>query len=199
MKIIDADAHVVESERTWDFLDETDRQFAPQVMVFKDRGDGAGPRSGDEFWKIGGRVFAKGRNIGHDTSRESREMESVKARLAHMDELEIDVQVLYPSLFLRALAPLPHVDLALCKSYNRWLIVRSMIVGREPHRQAWPSKTGSLTEFLNFDSRAAGRSATTGFITGQDHIIPFLSPARLLGGPISRRDQYVAYSDWIGG
>src|ERR687891_419610 len=118
MKIIDADAHVVESERTWDFLDEADRPFAPRVVVFKDR---SGPGSSDEFWKIGGRVFSKGRNIGHDTSRESREMENVKARLAHMDELDIQVQVLYPSLFLRALTVLPDVDAALCKSYNRWL------------------------------------------------------------------------------
>jgi hypothetical protein len=40
MEIIDADAHVVESDRTWDFLNEADKQFAPRVMVFKDR-DGA--------------------------------------------------------------------------------------------------------------------------------------------------------------
>jgi predicted TIM-barrel fold metal-dependent hydrolase len=38
-----------------------------------------------------------------------------------MHDLGIDVQVLYPSLFLRTLTPLPHVDAALCKSYNRWL------------------------------------------------------------------------------
>ena len=122
MAIIDADAHVVESERTWDFLDEAERQFAPRVMVFKDYGgDGSGKSGTDEFWKIGGRVFAKGRNIGHDTPRESREMENIKARLTHMDALGIDVQVLYPSLFLRALTTLPHVDTALCKSYNRWM------------------------------------------------------------------------------
>lgn len=122
MAIIDADAHVVESERTWDFLDEAERQFAPRVMVFKDLGgDGSGKSGTDEFWKIGGRVFVKGRNIGHDTPRESREMENIKARLTHMDELGIDVQVLYPSLFLRALTTLPHVDTALCKSYNRWM------------------------------------------------------------------------------
>jgi predicted TIM-barrel fold metal-dependent hydrolase len=122
MPIIDADAHVVESERTWDFLGEAEKSFAPRVMVFKDRvGDGPSHRAGDEFWMIGGRVFAKGRNIGYDTPRESREMENVEARLAHMDKLGIDVQVLYPSLFLRALTLLPHVDTALCKSYNRWL------------------------------------------------------------------------------
>ena len=122
MAIIDADAHVVESERTWDFLDDGARQLAPRVMVFKDEtGPDATRPASDEYWKIGGRVFVKGRNIGHDTSRESREMENVKARLAHMDELGVDVQVLYPSLFLRALTNLPHVDTALCKSYNRWL------------------------------------------------------------------------------
>jgi predicted TIM-barrel fold metal-dependent hydrolase len=122
MKIIDADAHVVESERTWEFIDEADRQFAPRVMIFKDRaGADRSERSSDEFWKIGGRVFAKGRNIGHDTPRESREMENVQARLAHMDDLGVHIQVLYPSLFLRALTSLPHVDTALCKSYNRWL------------------------------------------------------------------------------
>jgi len=122
MRVIDADAHVVESERTWEFLDEADKGFAPRVMVFKDHyQESPAPRSNDEYWMINGRVFAKGRNIGPDTSRESREMEDVKARLAHMDRLQVDVQVLYPSLFLRALTVLPNVDTALCKSYNRWL------------------------------------------------------------------------------
>lgn len=121
MAIIDADAHVVESERTWDYLDESERELAPRVMVYKDQSAGLGKRDSDEYWKIGGRVFVKGRNIGHDTPRESREMDDVKMRLSHMDELGVDVQVLYPSLFLRALTNLPHVDAALCKSYNRWL------------------------------------------------------------------------------
>ena len=120
MRVIDADAHVVESERTWEFLDEAG--LAPRVMVLKDHYQESPARgSSDEYWMINGRVFAKGRNIGHDTSRESREMEDVKARLAHMDKLQVDVQVLYPSLFLRALTVLPHVYTALCRSYNRWL------------------------------------------------------------------------------
>jgi predicted TIM-barrel fold metal-dependent hydrolase len=38
-----------------------------------------------------------------------------------MDDLGVDCQVLYPSLFLRTLTPLPNVDAALSKSYNRWL------------------------------------------------------------------------------
>jgi predicted TIM-barrel fold metal-dependent hydrolase len=103
-------------------MNASEREFAPRVMVFKDppKNTGGRQRAG-EYWMIGNRVFAKDSNIGYDTARETREMADIKARLAHMDELEINVQVLYPSLFLRALTPLPHVDTAMCKSYNRWL------------------------------------------------------------------------------
>jgi predicted TIM-barrel fold metal-dependent hydrolase len=38
-----------------------------------------------------------------------------------MDELGVDVQVLYPSVFLRPLTIRAEVELALCRSYNRWL------------------------------------------------------------------------------
>jgi predicted TIM-barrel fold metal-dependent hydrolase len=120
MAVIDADAHVVEWERTWDYMEEAERSFAPQVMVFKNPASKAAGRA-NEYWMIGGRIFAKDGNIGFDIARERREAEDIGARVAHMDELGVNVQVLYPSLFLRMLTPLPHVDTALCRSYNRWL------------------------------------------------------------------------------
>jgi predicted TIM-barrel fold metal-dependent hydrolase len=192
MDTIDADAHVVESERTWDFLGEGEKSFAPRVMVFKDRsGDGPGHRAGDEFWMIGGRVFAKGRNIGHDTPRESREMENVETRLAHMDKLGIDVQVLYPSLFLRALTLLPHVDTALCKSYNRWL---AEIWKLGENRLRWVlmpplHQMDAAIEELNF---GAGNGACGVFIRGVEgdnlptdpYFFPLYQEASKLGMPI---------------
>jgi predicted TIM-barrel fold metal-dependent hydrolase len=48
-------------------------------------------------------------------------MEDVEARLRHMDELEVNIQVLYPTVFLRPITNRPDLELALCKSYNRWL------------------------------------------------------------------------------
>jgi len=48
-------------------------------------------------------------------------MDDVQTRLRHMDELEVDVQVLYPSVFLRPLTSKPEVELALARSYNRWM------------------------------------------------------------------------------
>jgi predicted TIM-barrel fold metal-dependent hydrolase len=38
-----------------------------------------------------------------------------------MDQLDIDVQVLYPSLFLRPLTARAEVENAICRSYNQWL------------------------------------------------------------------------------
>ena len=41
-----------------------------------------------------------------------------------MDELGVDVQVLYPTLMLSAVSEKPEVELALCRSYNRWIASR---------------------------------------------------------------------------
>lgn len=115
MMTIDADAHVIECERTWDYMEGADRQHRP-VLVREAAGDG----SVRQYWVIEGRAHAQA-NVGLNTPRESREMADVQARLRHMDELEIDIQVLYPSLFLRPLTRRPEVELALCRAYNRWL------------------------------------------------------------------------------
>jgi predicted TIM-barrel fold metal-dependent hydrolase len=120
MPIIDSDAHVVESDHTWDYLDESEQAYRPRTVIPRDP-PAPGSRGGREFWLIDGRLEPRRQNIGLDTPEESREMVDVSARIRHMDELEVDVQVLYPSLFLRPLTTRPEVELALAKSYNRWL------------------------------------------------------------------------------
>ena len=45
-----------------------------------------------------------------------REMDDVAGRLAHMDELEIDIQVLYPTAFLRPYTRNPELELVLVGS-----------------------------------------------------------------------------------
>ena len=114
MTIIDSDAHVVETERTWDYMEDEEARFKPEVVVPKSGGD-------REFWMIEGRAFAKNNNVGKDTPDEAREMSDIAARLAHMDELGVDLHVLYPTIFLRPLTRHPEAELALCRSYNRWL------------------------------------------------------------------------------
>ena len=95
MPTIDADAHVIESERTWDYI-ENDK-----LRPFLITPGGSRPQN----WLIDGRVFNRGVNVDRGLPEAIREMRDIEGRLKHMDELEIDVQVLYPSLFLRPLTP----------------------------------------------------------------------------------------------
>src|SRR5690606_9399306 len=75
-----------------------------------------------EFWMFNTQVQPKDRNIDVDgASAESREMADVRSRVAHMDELSIDVQVLYPTIFLAPCTRDAEAERALCSAYNRWL------------------------------------------------------------------------------
>src|SRR5262249_36429048 len=54
-------------------------------------------------------------------SVESLELREPAARLVDMDREGIDLQVIYPTLFLARLTEDPALATALCASYNRWL------------------------------------------------------------------------------
>ena len=123
MGSIDADAHVIETMTTFDYIDPEYPHLRPRV-VRQIEGEHARSNEGGiqkEYWIIDGRLQPKEHNVGSNTSDVSREMRDVQARLDHMDALNIDVQVLYPTVFLRAWTQDPTVEVALCRSYNRWL------------------------------------------------------------------------------
>ena len=50
MGVVDADAHVIETERTWSYILEQDRRFTPELLV--------STKNGIEYWRIEERVFA---------------------------------------------------------------------------------------------------------------------------------------------
>jgi predicted TIM-barrel fold metal-dependent hydrolase len=129
MAVIDSDAHVLETNRTWEYMLESEREMRPRIVATPNDAF-----SGGESWLVDGTYIGKARNVGHDTSRQAREMENIKARLAHMDELGVDVQVLYPTIFLRPFTRRPEVELAVTRSYNRWLID---IWKQAPERLRW--------------------------------------------------------------
>ena len=128
MATIDADAHVVESDRTWDYMDPADRQYRPRIVRPED--------STQAYWFIDGKTRGLARSVltatqfaalseragrRMDTPEETRVAENVPARLHHMDELGIDVQVFYPTMFIEQVADKAEIEVALCKAYNRWL------------------------------------------------------------------------------
>ena len=124
MTVVDSDAHVVETERTWDFMAPSDAKHRPEVVRDRD---------GMDYWVIEGvkRGLARGpaaaKGLSDKVSRRmvvddsKRLMEDVPGRVAHMDELAIDVQVLYPTMYIGRMCAQPDTEVALSRGYNRWL------------------------------------------------------------------------------
>jgi len=134
MRYVDADGHVEESPATFDdkYLDPAFRAQRPRVIGM----------DGMVYWDIDEQLFPRrvGRgcnNLGTPTSYDGKpaihtqgkpetigcmELTDLEARLKIMDEEEIAIQVLYPTLFLAyPLSSNPVFATALCSSYNRWL------------------------------------------------------------------------------
>src|SRR5438552_11797914 len=123
MLTIDADAHVLETEHTWDYLEPSEEKYRPIVV---------GPDGSRQQWLIDGQIRGfkfqplaeaqlaemsarAGRNL--QTPLAAREMQDVELRLHHMDELGIDVQVLHNTIFIKQLTDRPAIDVALCRSW----------------------------------------------------------------------------------
>jgi predicted TIM-barrel fold metal-dependent hydrolase len=111
MTTIDADAHVIETERTWEYMEPGEERLMPKAIT----------QGGVDYWVIDDRLFLRRRNYGHEAPVESQELRDVGARLRHMDELQVDYQVIYPTLCLIPLTKRPDVELAINRSYNRWM------------------------------------------------------------------------------
>jgi predicted TIM-barrel fold metal-dependent hydrolase len=132
--VLDADTHIAESDHMWDLMEPAMRPRRP-VAVKVPTDTLYGGRNA--FWLIDGNIVPKPAGRGGVTlitpsiaefqaSRTDinvgiRELTDVPARLADMDRLQIDVQVIFPTLFLMYLTDDVALEIALCQAYNRWL------------------------------------------------------------------------------
>ena len=123
MPIIDADTHIDENEDTWAYIEEAFQSLAP-VTVTRQGVDG--DAVGTRYWMVDGQLRRRPTRDDKRTGTvaATRDLADVAARLRHMDELGVDIQVIYPSFFLRAPSDKPDLELALCRAYNRWLADR---------------------------------------------------------------------------
>jgi predicted TIM-barrel fold metal-dependent hydrolase len=127
MLTIDADAHVIENESTWDFMLESERSFKPKIV------GPANSKDTFDYWLVDGRVIPRN-NVERKLPVAAREMSDLDARIKHLSELGIDCQIIYPTFFITPVSRRPDIDLALARSYNRWM---AEIVKREPSRFRW--------------------------------------------------------------
>ncbi len=127
--IIDADAHVVETEHTWDYLEPSERRFRPQLFHSADD-------TTAQYWFLDGKAVgfrnptlseqeldARSKETGRmlQTPAEARDLRDVELRLRHMDRLGIDLQVLHNTLWIAQVAERPDAEVALCMAWNRWM------------------------------------------------------------------------------
>ncbi len=128
-QVIDADAHVVETLRTWEYIDDSQAQLRPNLLFSQE----SPPK---RYWQVDGKIRGlqpqslsemeleerskkSGKNIV--TPQAAREMDDVDLRLKDMDRLGIDVQVLHNTLWIEQVTERPDIERAMCHSWNRWL------------------------------------------------------------------------------
>jgi predicted TIM-barrel fold metal-dependent hydrolase len=124
MPVIDADTHVDECEATWAHLEGADAKFAP-VTVMPPEGaprDSANLTRG-RWWLAEGQLIPRAvRDDAHHPPQAARELHDVQARLRDMDRMGVDVQVLFPTFFIRyGNTSNPAAETALTRSYNQWI------------------------------------------------------------------------------
>jgi len=131
LRAVDADTHIFESPQVWDFIDEQMHArrpiivSAPRDTVYK-RGS---------FWLIDGNIFPKSAGKGGfllgtptepgqiETTPDvrARELLDIPGRLQAMDLMGVATQVVYPTLFLAYITDDVKLEVALCRSYNRFM------------------------------------------------------------------------------
>ncbi len=140
--IVDADTHVVESEGMWELFDKDMWGRRPVAVAHPDPETGRATNR----WVINGTMIPKPAGKGGQglqtppIDAEAREKSTwttkalidVRTRLAEADQMGVETQVVYPTLFIAHITFDPELDVALAKAYNRYLA------------QAWEQGGGRL-------------------------------------------------------
>ena len=171
MEIIDADAHVRESEEVWKFLDKTRYPIPPSPLRTGLKSTG--------YWVLGGKIFPKPMGKGAiirdeedgrielDVSLGGSQMTDVESRLHDMDECEVSAQVIYPTLFLSWMTDDVDLEVDLCRSYNRFM---AEACARAPARLRWSAipPLRSIEESMNEMRFAKNNGAVSIFVRGME-------------------------------
>jgi uncharacterized protein len=132
--VVDADTHIAESEAMWNHIDPAMYSRRPILARIP---DDTWYQERNAFWLIDGQIFpkpagkasfslitpsAQKKESGRgDIHLAVRELTDPAARLRDMDKIGVEIQVIYPTLFLVYLTDDPNLETALCRAYNRYV------------------------------------------------------------------------------
>ena len=142
--IIDADTHVVESEAIWGFFDKQMEHRKPVAVVHEDPATGQRRKR----WVIDGTLIPKPDGKGGQALQTppvdaeeaggrgwlTRSLLDIEARLEDADEMGVEMQVIFPTLFIAHLTWDPELDVALARAYNRFM---ADVHAKAPDRLRW--------------------------------------------------------------
>jgi len=124
MPIIDADTHVTECDATFSYMDEAEQQ-----RFFPSKGEMATPNGTRAYWLVDGLPRNRRRPNDADPWSIMGELLDIPARLKAMDDMGVQTQVIYPTMFSSGGVESAEAELALTRSYNRWLADRTSTSG----------------------------------------------------------------------
>jgi predicted TIM-barrel fold metal-dependent hydrolase len=145
MGFVDTDSHIVECEKTWEYLDPNERHHRPFALDMRDafEGRGGAGASFSSYWVVGDAwagVNAKDgltRQAGNRYDPNVLLLEDPSRRIAELDALGIDVQMIYSTIFLTIQVQNPIAEAAIKRSWNRWMAER---VADSGGRLAWAAE-----------------------------------------------------------
>jgi len=122
MGFVDADTHVLETEATWSYLADDEARFRPNTL------DTDGSQTEwhglKRFWYTQGQLIPRGLTGLHVEGIPAdavRMLDDVPGRVAWMDRLGIETQIVISSFFIVTLFSDADAQVALARSYNRWM------------------------------------------------------------------------------
>lgn len=146
MGFIDCDSHVLENEETWSYLSSKDLQYKPVKVQMPAAPPGAvkrAPAPPVSIWLVQDTWVTAAPSDGNMRNNANKYEDGVGtltdsgasgARVEDLDSLGIDVQLLLSTFFLGIELDNPAAEVALTRSYNRWLADRI----QPEHRQRLP-------------------------------------------------------------
>lgn len=130
MGFIDCDAHVLENDETWDFMDPSERRYRPRTLQFvaEDSAASAVQRQlwvVDDAWST--RMPGQGYHDGGLNKYDGRStmFTDPDVRVQDLDALGIDFQVVHSTFFVAHELWHPLAEAAIMRGYNRWVAART--------------------------------------------------------------------------
>ena len=195
MSVIDADTHVDESDATWAALEGT--PYAKYMPVTVHMSDEEANRAGfntttRRSWVVEGRLQNRAvRDEINHPPRVRRELDDVEGRVAHMDEMGVDIQVIFPTFFIRHNTQNAEAEWALATTYNRWLAAKCAPTNGRLQWAAvlpWLNPEMSIEELRWAKEHGACGIFKRGFDIGRKvtdpHFFPLYEEANRLGMPL---------------